>query len=199
MTIGESVTRKIDEDGDLDIALVARMAAGDEAALTEFYDRHKAAVRGWLRRIVGDADADDMLHEVFLCVWRRARHYQSGRASVRAWLGWIARNKAIDCLRRRKRQALALAELEHDVPSPPSTGRVLDATRASALVAALPAEQRTTLEQAFLGGLSYSEIAIREHVALGTVKSRAARAMRTIRETLETPPSAGRYLPAMSP
>jgi RNA polymerase sigma-70 factor (ECF subfamily) len=171
-----------------DVTLVSRIAQGDSAALAELYDRYTGIVRTTLRRIVGEAEADDLVHDVFLTVWLRAGTYSPGRACVAAWVTWLARNKAIDHTRRAKRRARASTDVEQELYAPPSHRSGVDAARASALVAALPADQRSTLEQAFFGGLSYSEIATRDRVALGTVKSRAARAMRAIRRSLESAP-----------
>jgi RNA polymerase sigma-70 factor (ECF subfamily) len=173
-----------------DVTLVSRISKGDAAAIAELYRRYAAAVRVTLRRIVGVAEADDLVHEVFLTVWLRAGSYTPSRACVAAWVTWIARNKGIDHTRRSKRHAAATASLEHEIDAPPSTRTMLDATRARALVADLPAEQRSTLEQAFFEGLSYSEIATRDQVALGTVKSRAARGMKAIRDLLDGPADA---------
>src|SRR5262245_45023461 len=104
-----------------DVKLIERVKEGDTAALARLYDRYKASVRATLQRIVGFAEADDLVHEVFLCVWLRAKSYTPGRADVAAWITWLARNKAIDITRRAKRHALAVADLEHELSGPPST------------------------------------------------------------------------------
>src|SRR5947209_4623882 len=77
-----------------DITHVTRSEEGARAARAELYDRYARTVRVALRRIVGETEADDLVHDVFLTVWLRAGTYLPGRACVAAWVTWLARNKA---------------------------------------------------------------------------------------------------------
>jgi len=179
-----------------DAALLARMSRGDERALGSFYDRWEGAVRAMVMRVVHEpAEADDVVEEVFWQAWRQAGRFEAGRASGGTWLLTIARSRALDRLRslRRSREDAGLdalldsgsdAEI-HDTADP------LDATilaeRARVVrksLATLPAEQRSTLEMAYLEGLSQSEIAERTREPLGTVKTRMRLAMIKLREKL---------------
>src|SRR5262249_28645080 len=113
------------------------------------------------------------------------------RGTVAAWLVTLVRNLAIDRTRRRDRRgALARDVIAHEPAPPPPDPEMLtaDATERAKIrraLGALPEAQRQTLEVAFFEGLSYPEIAARENVPLGTIKSRAARALASLREALE--------------
>jgi len=175
-----------------DASAIARILAGDDAGLSELYDRHAPFVFGVALKILRDHnEAEDVVHDVFIAVVERADQYRPERGSVVAWLTTSVRNLALDRARRRTRRAqITEDELQHE-PSPP----VLDPEALSwlehrralvlAALATIPEAQRRTLEIAFFEGLTYPEIAEREGVPLGTVKSRAARALSALRAALE--------------
>jgi RNA polymerase sigma-70 factor (ECF subfamily) len=169
-------------------------SGGDEhvAAIAELYDRYAAVLFPLALRILRDrAEAEDVVHDAFVTVSDRAAQYSPERGSVAAWLVTLVRNLSIDRTRRRDRRgALARDVLAHEpvaeIPGPEKL--IGDATERVAVrraLAALPEAQRKTLEVAFFEGLSYPEIAAREGVPLGTIKSRAARAILSLREALE--------------
>jgi RNA polymerase sigma-70 factor (ECF subfamily) len=147
-------------------------------------------------RIVQDrAEAEDVVHDSFVIVRDRARQYVVDRGSVAAWLVTLVRNLSIDRKRRRERRgAIARDVFAHEPTFATASDadpevRALDADqhrRIRLALAALPDVQRTTLEVAFFEGLSYPEIAEREGVPLGTIKSRAARALAALRDALES-------------
>jgi RNA polymerase sigma-70 factor (ECF subfamily) len=172
-----------------DAALVAALAHGERSALAALYDRHAAALLGVAHAVLGNRrDAEDLLHDVFLEVWRRAASYDASRASVRAWLLLRTRSRAIDRFRSlalARRHGMALAA-EPPAGSDPASELwpVLDRPRALAALSALPEPQRQAIELSYREGLSCSEIAERCGVPVGTVKSRLARAMETLREQL---------------
>ena len=168
-----------------DAEVLRRIGAGDPAAVGELLPL--------ALRIVRDrAEAEDLLHDAFVQVSDRAAQYAAERGTVVAWLVTLVRNLAIDRARRRERRgALArdviayepAAERSHDTPE----SLVADAgerDKVRRALAALPDAQRLTLEIAFFEGLSYPEIAAREGVPLGTIKSRAARAIIALRAAL---------------
>jgi RNA polymerase sigma-70 factor (ECF subfamily) len=176
-----------------DAEVLRRIGAGDPAAVGELYDRYAASLLPLAIRIVRDrAEAEDLLHDAFVQVSDRAAQYAAERGTVVAWLVTLVRNLAIDRARRRERRgALARdviayeppAEKSHDTPE----SLVADAgerDKVRRALAALPDAQRLTLEIAFFEGLSYPEIAAREGVPLGTIKSRAARAIIALRAAL---------------
>jgi RNA polymerase sigma-70 factor, ECF subfamily len=178
-----------------DSELLRRIGDGDPRALAALYDRYAAVLLAVAIRIVREhAEAEDIVHDAFVQVGDRAGSYVTERGSVSAWLVTMTRNLSIDRKRRRDRRgAIQTNVLAHepqadDGRTADPESQVLGATewrRVHAALSALPALQRTTLELAFFAGLSYPEIAEIENVPLGTIKSRAARALQTLRDALE--------------
>jgi RNA polymerase sigma-70 factor (ECF subfamily) len=190
-------------DNASDAELLHRVAVGDGAAIGLLYDRYAGVLMGLATRILRDrTDAEDLLHDAFVIVSDRARQYDSARGSVASWLITLVRNLSIDRMRRRDRRGVLVREVLASEPAPvltsPEELAGVAAERKTVLraLSSLPDVQRATLERAFFEGLSYSEIAEREGVPLGTVKSRAARALRALHEALgpggllEGPPAA---------
>jgi RNA polymerase sigma-70 factor (ECF subfamily) len=175
-----------------DVELVGRLAAGpDEAALSELYDRYQAAMYGLAMRITNDsALAQDAVQEAFVGVWRNAGRYAKARASVRTWMLSITHHRAIDIVRRR-RPVSALPEVEEAaeaLTAPdvwPEVARAADAAAVRAAIATLPDSQRQAIELAYFSGLTQTEIASRENVPLGTVKSRVRLGLGALRRALE--------------
>jgi RNA polymerase sigma-70 factor (ECF subfamily) len=177
-----------DGDARSDAALVLAIAAGDRQALAALYDRYAGLLLGvGVRVLRSRGEAEDIVHDVFLEVWRRAHTYEPQRASVRAWLLLMMRCRALD---RRKSHAFALAtQLERDprvAPISESPPVALDRARVVAALEALPEPQRTVLLLGYFEGLSSSEIAVRIGAPVGTVKSRIAGALRALRERLSS-------------
>jgi RNA polymerase sigma-70 factor (ECF subfamily) len=174
-----------------DVALLRRLAEGDSQAIGILYDRYASVLFPLALRIVRDpAEAEDIVHDAFMLVGDRARQYAPERGAVGAWLVALVRNLSIDRMRRRERRGrLGRQILTHE-----SVGRVADPEELTAeadlrnrvrrALQSLPEVQRTTLEIAFFEGLSYPEISLREGVPLGTIKSRVARALMSLREAL---------------
>jgi RNA polymerase sigma-70 factor (ECF subfamily) len=177
--------------------LLRRIAAGDERALGELYDRWSSRVHALVFRLLRDRDdAEDVVEDVFWQAWRQAARYEPARGSASAWLMSIARTRALDRLRSasRRREAPVADESARAAaaaaPAPPSSGPVAEVesaerrTRVLAALAELPAEQREALELAYYEGLSQTEIADRTGQPLGTVKTRMRLALRKLRERL---------------
>jgi RNA polymerase sigma factor (sigma-70 family) len=176
-----------------DEELLAGLAAGRLEALDVLYERYKTMAYGIARRITGDDSlAEDVVQEAFLGAWRNADRYVAGRGSVKTWLLAIVHHRAIDAVRRRKPASELPEEAEGMRTPEPLTlpdvwGEVagrLDAGAVQTALAALPALQRETLELAYFGGLSQTEIAERTGVPLGTVKSRVRLALVAMRREL---------------
>src|SRR5579872_2552929 len=90
------------QHGDDEAELIAGVRGGDESAMTAIYDRYSGIVYGVALRVLGNAaGAEDVLQEVFLQLWRNARSFDEERGRLGAWLAVIARNRAIDHLRKR--------------------------------------------------------------------------------------------------
>jgi RNA polymerase sigma-70 factor (ECF subfamily) len=172
--------------------ILGRIRAGDLEAIGDLYDRYASVLFPIALRIVRDrSEAEDVVHDAFVTVSDRAAQYAADRGSVAAWLVTLVRNLSIDRTRRRDRRgALARNVLAHEpvagVEGPESLMVGADErAKIRGVLHALPEAQRRTLELAFFEGLTYPEIAEKEGVPLGTIKSRAARGILSLREALE--------------
>ncbi len=165
---------------DIESALLSRLAAGDERALAELYDRLSPLAYGLALRVAGSPDlAEDAVQDAFLRVWRRAERYDPARGAARPWFLRLVRNIVIDQLRARgsrDRAELRSGTQSEDVAPPErpddAAARRERAASVRAALEALPPDQRRAIEIAYFEGLSHSEIAARENTPLGTVKTR---------------------------
>lgn len=173
------------------------MAAGDESALAALYDRWAGRIHSVAFWILADADeAEDVVEETLWQAWRTAARFDPSRAAPSTWLMMMARSRAVDRLRRRRRtdgrlSTAAATEglLEKAIPSPlEQPARLVEqgdhAERVAAAVACLPAEQRSVIEMAFFEGLTHAEISARANLPLGTAKTRLRLAMQKLRQQL---------------
>ena len=175
-----------------DGALVARMANGDRPALACLYDRYAATLLAMGRRILGDPrEAEDVVHDVFLELWRNAGGYDAARGSVRVWIQVRMRSRALD--RKRAPRLARKVALDDAGASVDATAvetaddphLAPDRSRVRQALATLPAEQRAVLELGYYEGLSSTEIAARQGIPVGTVKSRVAAALAKLRAGLD--------------
>lgn len=165
------------------------MARGDNAALAELYDRYAGAMLALARRIVGrGAEAEDLIHDVFLEAWRHSADYDPARGTVKAWLLLRARSRSLDLQKsaRVAKQASGLSDDWLAQLSDPSrdTAAGADQARLRQVLGELSPEQREVLLLGYFEGLSSSEIAERVGVPVGTVKSRVAAALNALRGAL---------------
>lgn len=176
-----------------DEALLEGFAAGDPELAAAFVQKFQARVFGIARGILMDkGTAEDVAQAAFERAWRHARAYDPRRGSVGTWLGVIARNLAIDAVRVRLAvplDATALLQVMTDeVPGASGPERsaieVESAARLRVALRALPPEQSRAVVLAGIGGLSASQVAAREGIALGTAKSRIRSAMSKLRASL---------------
>lgn len=167
-----------------DTELIARMVRGDRAAL---YARHAAALVAVSRCIVHDRqDAEDVVHDVFLEVWRSCADYSQTRAGVRTWLVLRTRCRALDRLRANHRREALGASARGEASAHTHTRDVTlpDEYRLLFALARMPAPQQGVLVLAYFEGLSIAEISVRLGIPAGTVKSRTHAALKTLRSDL---------------
>jgi RNA polymerase sigma-70 factor (ECF subfamily) len=171
-----------------------RLAAGDRDAAAPLYDRHARAVYSLVLRIVEDeADAEDVVQEVFTQAWRQAARYDASRGAVGAWLLMMARTRAIDKLRaRRARSGPQPADddraMELVAAGGPDIAQELvgaeQARQVQRALGDLPLLQRLAIELAYYEGLTQREIAERLEEPLGTVKTRIRLGLLKLRQSL---------------
>lgn len=173
-----------------DVELLKAIAARDEAALAQLYDRYRTILFGLLMRILNNREeAEDVLQEVFLQVWRKAADFDENRGRPFTWLVTLARSRGIDRLRTlaaRERVAEAGAREVSDEISDAATDAFKSEQRGlvSDALAKLPDEQKRPIMLAYFDGLTQSEIATRTGAPLGTVKTRMRTGMIRLRELL---------------
>jgi RNA polymerase sigma-70 factor (ECF subfamily) len=178
----------------IDAHLLQRVAAGDQNAFGELYDRFSGPLYGTALRIVREpAEAQDVVHDVFVTLWEKAATFESSRGNAFSWAVTLVRNRAIDRVRMQRRRAELLAEsapvdLGLDERQPQSGSEAAassDEARAiREAVGALPAEQKRALELAYFGGLTQEQIAQQLQEPLGTVKARIRRGLVKLRDSL---------------
>ena len=148
------------------------------------YDRYSPVVYAVALRVLSDGSAaEDILQDVFMQLWRNPQAFNASRGSLAAWLVVIARNRAIDQLRKRRPEVEA-AEIVISVdPKLESTAeRTLAIEKVRAVLAGMSAEQRAALEMAFFEGLTHVEIAGKTGQPLGTVKTRIRSGLLAVRK-----------------
>lgn len=178
-----------------DNALVAAVAGGDDAALRELFGRHARWLAARLRAVLPAPDVEDVLQETFLAVWRGAGRYQPVRAegAAAAWLWGIARRQAAQCVRRHG--PAATAGLESGGPVSPDHAAAadfrVDLDRAVAALGEPGDLEREVWRLMYVEDRSVAEVAAAMGVPEGTVKSRAHRVRRRLRQALGGRPMEG--------
>jgi RNA polymerase sigma-70 factor (ECF subfamily) len=184
----EDIVRAVDSG---DAVLVARLAAGDDEALAEVYQRHCPLVFGLARRLTGDSStAQDVTQEVFVTLWQQPERFDPERGSLRAYLGVHAQRRAIDAMRRDSRRVDR--EHRHHRLNPTAMtapGDTAECSELSGVVRAaikkLPAEQREAVELAYFSGLTHREVASTLGIPEGTAKSRLRLAQTKLQSWLD--------------
>src|SRR5215212_1473869 len=189
---GQEMSQRADEPSDEQL-MTNLDGPGVEAALSKLYDRYSRTVFGVGLRILGDRSmAEELVQEVFLKVWRSAGTFDSARGSFSTWLYRVTRSVALDLYRKRARRIRQVSDgqlhiaAEGDSSAGPQ--EVVDESwllwRVSRALEVLDAPHREVIDLAYFSGLSQREISERTGVPLGTVKTRTARAYKSLRREL---------------
>jgi RNA polymerase sigma-70 factor (ECF subfamily) len=170
--------------------LAARIAAGDASALRSAYDQYAGRVLALSLRILRSrAEAEDVVQDTFLEVWRRASEFDGERGELSAWIMAMARSRSIDRVRRARVRARFAqgSQAEPSMTAPPDdeAAQQQDGAKVRGVMETLPPEQRRALELAYFDGLTQQQIAERTGIPLGTVKTRLRLALEKLSSQLE--------------
>jgi RNA polymerase sigma-70 factor (ECF subfamily) len=173
----------VQADGD-DAVLIARTRQRDQDAFARLYDRYSPLVYSVALRVLRNPSAaEDVLHDIFLQLWRSPEKFDSARGNCASWLAVIARNRAIDGTRRERPRIdpedvvlISPANIETEAE------RNAVAEKIRHLLKEMPAAQRSAVEMAFFDGMTHREIAAATQEPLGTIKTRIRSALMTIRK-----------------
>jgi RNA polymerase sigma-70 factor, ECF subfamily len=176
-----------------DRLLIRLVASGDEAAFSELYHRFGDAMYALGYQMLEDAaEAEDLLQDVLVQIWKQAPRYDPDRGTPFSWAVTILRNRAIDRLRRRRLRGTMLDRATLSAVSEPDAAYVDDEMqlremrdRIREAISKLPSEQREAIELCFFGGLTHNQISERLDAPLGTIKARIRRGLLLLRERLK--------------
>jgi RNA polymerase sigma-70 factor (ECF subfamily) len=174
-----------------ELALVQGLRKNDRDSLAAVYDAYSAIAFGLALKLLGSrTEAEDVVQESFLALWRQAQRIDPARG-LRSYLLSIVHNRAVDRARHRSRRPEA--ELDLDAPIAADTDdpadtvtRITQGEAVRAALVVLPADQRQTVELVYFNGLTLNETANRMRVPLGTAKSRLRLALGRLRQELGT-------------
>lgn len=170
-----------------DATAISAIRSGDQSAMAALYDRYSSLVYSVALRVLGDTGAaEDVLQDVFMQLWRNPGLFDSSRGSLGAWLAVIARNRAIDALRKRRPEndiEDVVISVETDLASEADRARAAEKVRS--VLGSMPAPQRAALEMAYFEGLTHTEIAAKTGEPLGTIKTRIRAGLTTLRKAFQ--------------
>jgi len=168
--------------------MLAVRDARDRAAFGALFDHFAPRLKAFVMRGgVGSGQAEEIVQEVMLTVWRKADQFDPHRAQVSAWIYQIARNRQIDVLRKENRPLPE--ELGEDPGSEPDASQILaieqEAGKLKQALSRLKPDQREIIEKAYMGELSHQEISTQTGLPLGTIKSRIRLGLDRLRHELK--------------
>lgn len=171
-----------------DQALMSAIRSGDESAMGALYDRYSGVVYSVALRVLGETGgAEDVLQEIFMQLWRNPAAFNSQRGNVGPWLAVIARNRAIDVLRKRRPEddiADVVVSVTPDMTGSAERNQAMEKVRGA--LGSMSAEQRGALEMAYFEGLTHTEIAAKTGEPLGTVKTRIRSGLLALRKVFSS-------------
>ncbi|WP_223295528.1 RNA polymerase sigma factor [Granulicella mallensis] len=167
--------------------LLERVRANDQKAMADIFDRYGSLVYSVSLRVLKDpGQAEDVMQEIFFQLWKNPNTFVQGRGSLGAWLAVVARNRAIDVLRRRKpTDSVDEVVLVSKTNISSEIERNIMVEKIRELMKSLPSEQQKSVELAFFEGLSHAEVAAKTGDPLGTVKTRIRLALISLRKAIQ--------------
>ena len=179
-----------------DVDLMLGIQSGDADALSQLYDRYNGIMKALILRIIhNETEADDLLQEVFMEIWKQAKNFSAEKGKPLGWMVTLTRRRAIDALRKKQAYARAEERLQAQPEQQPlawvqnATENDIEAGDTRALMAkvinSLPEAQQQVIELAFFQGMSQREIASHTNTPLGTVKTRLELGLKKIYDGLK--------------
>ncbi len=179
-----------------DLELMLGIQKEDPEALSQLYDRYSGIIKALILRVIhNDAEADDLLQEIFMEIWNQAKNFSAQKGKPLGWMVTLARRRAIDGLRKKQAYARAEERLQNETEQQPEAW-VLNTTEAEItlgdrrviirrVIDSLPPPQQEAVELAFFRGMSQREIAAKTNTPLGTVKTRLELGLKKIYDGLK--------------
>jgi RNA polymerase sigma-70 factor (ECF subfamily) len=190
------IAQASEPEGPSDLDLMQGIQAGDPEALSQLYDRYNGILKALILRVIhNEAEADDLLQEVFMEIWKQAKNFSPQKGKPLGWMVTLARRRAIDGLRKKQAYARAEERLKSETEQQPdawvhnTTEEEVTFGDTRALVRKvinkIPPAQQQAIELAFFRGMSQREIAAKTNTPLGTVKTRLELGLKKIYEGLK--------------
>ncbi len=178
-----------------DETLMARIQEREPEALAALYDRYSGILKSLIMGVIhNDAEADDLLQEIYMEIWNQAAHYSAQKGKPLGWIVTLTRRRSIDRLRKKQAYARAEERLQNETEQQPeawvhnSTEDDIEVSDTRRLIMGilknLPPAQREAIDMAFYHGMSQREIAAKTGIPLGTIKTRLELGLKKISEAL---------------
>jgi RNA polymerase sigma-70 factor (ECF subfamily) len=179
-----------------DLELMEGIQREDPEALSQLYDRYNGILKALILRVIhNEAEADDLLQEIFMEIWNQAKNFSAQRGKPLGWMVTLARRRAIDGLRKKQAYARAEERLQQETEQQPDAWvhnsteeEILHGDRRVLIrrvIGVLPPAQQQAIELAFFRGMSQREIAAKTNTPLGTVKTRLELGLKKIYDGLK--------------
>jgi RNA polymerase sigma-70 factor, ECF subfamily len=179
-----------------DLDLMRAIQAEDPDALAQLYDRYNGILKALILRVVhNEAEAEDLLQEIFMEIWNQAKNFSAQKGKPLGWMVTLARRRAIDGLRKKQAYARAEERLQNETEQQPDAwvhnateeAIILGDTRLliRKVINSLPPAQQQAIDLAFFRGMSQREIAAKTNTPLGTVKTRLELGLKKIYDGLK--------------
>jgi RNA polymerase sigma-70 factor (ECF subfamily) len=186
----------VEPEGPSDLELMLGIQAEDPDALSQLYDRYNGILKALILRVIhNDSEADDLLQEIFMEIWKQAKNFSAQKGKPLGWMVTLARRRSIDTLRKKQAYARATERFEAENEQQPeawihtSTSEDINLSdtrlHLQRVIDSLPPAQQQAVELAFFQGMSQREIAADTNTPLGTVKTRLELGLKKIYDGLK--------------